>query len=251
MSVEVKDGMFKVFSKPSTMVEKSHHMCPGCGEPIATRLIAQAIEELDIQTRAICTAGIGCYTGMPSTLDIDVVQALHGRAPSVATGVKRTLPESVVFCLQGDGDMVSEGLQEVVHAAARGENFTIVLLNNAGFGETGGHLTATSVPGQRTKSSMMGRNKEMHGMPIRMAELIAPLEGVAYAARGAVHTPAAIGKTKRYLKKAFQSQLDNKGFSFVEILTMCPSGWFIEPEEGPQWLQDKMVPYYPLEEFKT
>src|SRR5438876_2202853 len=155
MSVEVVDGMIKVFSRPDVMVDRAHHMCPGCGEPIAIRLIAQAIDELGLEERAICVAGIGCYTAMPPSLDVDMVQALHGRAPSVATGVKRMRPDTAVFALQGDGDLVSEGLQEAIHCAARGENFTIVLLNNAGFGETGGHMTTTSVLGQRTKSSMM------------------------------------------------------------------------------------------------
>jgi 2-oxoglutarate ferredoxin oxidoreductase subunit beta len=240
----------KVFDKPDLLLTTSHNLCPGCGEPVALRTILELIQEMELRARTICVCGIGCYTAFPGIIDIDVQQALHGRAPSVATGVKRVLPDSFVFTLQGDGDMVSEGLQEVIHTAARGEKVTAVLLNNGVFGETGGHMTATSVIGQHTKTSVGGRSIEKHGHPIQISELIAPLDGVAYVARGAMHTAAAIKWTKQCLRDAFQSQLDGKGFSLVEILTMCPTDWFVPPEAGPEWLEDKLKAVYPLRVIK-
>jgi len=175
------------------------------------------------------------------TTDLDLVQALHGRAPSVATGVKRMRPDAIVFTLQGDGDMVNEGLQEIIHSAARGERFTAVLLNNGVFGETGGHMTTTSVLGQRTKTTMdTGRVAERHGYPIKIADLLAQVDGAAYVARGAMHTPAAIAWTKRILREAFAVQLAGTGFSFVEILTMCPTGWFIDTQEAPGYLSEHL-----------
>ena len=185
-------------------------------------------------------AGIGCYTAFTSTVDVDLVQALHGRAPSVATGAKRMRPDAVVFTLQGDGDMVNEGLQEVLHTAARGEKVTCILLNNGVFGETGGHMTATSVLGQRTKNSLDGRDAEYHGYPILIGDLIARLQGAAYVARGSVHNAGAVARTKKMFRRAFESQLRGEGFTFVEVLTMCPTGWFIETQESPGYLQEQL-----------
>ncbi len=244
-------GMRKVAAKPDLLLSTQHSLCPGCGEPLALRTILEVIAELDLRDRTICVGGIGCYTAFPSLIDIDVMQALHGRAPSVATGVKRVRPDAFVFTLQGDGDMVSEGLQEVVHCAARGECVTAVLLNNGVFGETGGHMTATSVLGQRTKTTMGGRDKDRHGHPIRISELLAQLDGAAYIARGGMHTAAAIMWTKQIVRDAFRTQLDGKGFSMVEILTMCPTDWFVEPEKGPQWLSENLEATYPLKVIKA
>jgi 2-oxoglutarate ferredoxin oxidoreductase subunit beta len=213
-----------------------HDLCPGCGEPVALRAILEAIEDLELERRAIGVIGIGCYTALTSMIDLDLVQALHGRAPSLATGAKRMQPDKLYFTLQGDGDMVNEGLQEVIHTAARGENVTCILLNNGVFGETGGHMTATTVLGQRTKNSLEGRDAAYHGHPILIGDLLAGLGGTSYAARGSVHDAAGIAKTKRYLKTAFESQMRGEGFSFVEILTMCPTGWFIPTAEGPDYL---------------
>ena len=212
-------------------------MCPGCGEPLAVRQFLETIEELDVAQRAIAVAGIGCYTSFSGTMDVDLVQALHGRAPSVATGVKRMLPDALVFTLQGDGDMVNEGLQEVIHTAARGENVTCILLNNGVFGETGGHMTATSVIGQRTKNSLDGRDAEYHGYPILIGDLIAQLQGAAYVARGSVHNAGRVARTRKMFKRAFETQLRGEGFSFVEVLTMCPTGWFIPTADGPGYMQ--------------
>ena len=181
--------------KPELLLTPEHHLCPGCGEPLALRCLLDSISELGVTTRTVGVVGIGCYTAFSMSLDVDLVQALHGRAPSVATGLKRVHPDSIVFTLQGDGDMVNEGLQEVFHTSARGEGITCILLNNGVFGETGGHMTATSVIGQRTKSSLDGRDAEYHGYPILIGDLIARLQGAAYVARGSVHNEGAVART--------------------------------------------------------
>ena len=217
-----------------------HHLCPGCGEPIAIRSMVEAVSELELVQRTIAVFGIGCYTAFSNTLDVEVLQALHGRAPSLATGVKRAKPGTIVFTVQGDGDMVNEGLQEVVHAAARGENITCFMVNNGVFGETGGHMTATTVVGQRTKNTLDGRDAEQHGHPIRLANLLAEVDGAAYVARGAVNNAGNVARTKRMILDAFETQRAGRGFSFVEILTMCPTGWFIETQEAPAYLADNL-----------
>ncbi len=246
------EGVHKVGDlKPSLLLSEQHGMCPGCGEPLALRLLLETLTELELAQRTIAVAGIGCYTSFSVTMDLDLVQALHGRAPSVATGVKRMLPDSVVFTLQGDGDMVNEGLQEVIHTAARGESVTGVLLNNGVFGETGGHMTSTSVIGQRTKNTLEGRDAEYHGYPIRIGDLLAQLEGAAYVARGSVHSAGAVAKTKKMMRKAFESQLRGEGFSFVEILTMCPTGWFIPTAEGPDYMDDTLGRVHTMGELKA
>jgi len=227
-----------------------HDLCPGCGEPVALRAILDAVESLSLQQRTIGVVGIGCYTALTSLIDLDLVQALHGRAPSVATGAKRMRPETLLFTLQGDGDMVNEGLQEVIHTAARGERVTCILLNNGVFGETGGHMTATTVLGQRTKNTLDGRDAGYHGHPILIADLLARLAGTAYVARGSVHDAAGVARTRRYLVAAFESQLRGEGFSFVEILTMCPTGWFVPTAEGPGYLDGVLAPVHRVGELK-
>jgi 2-oxoglutarate/2-oxoacid ferredoxin oxidoreductase subunit beta len=226
---------------PALIDVGEHHLCPGCGEPIAMRSALEVIEQLDVVQRTIAVFGIGCYTAFSNNLDVEVLQALHGRAPSLATGVKRAKPGSVVFTVQGDGDMVNEGLQEVIHAAARGERITCIMLNNGVFGETGGHLTATTVLGQRTKNTLDGRDAELHGYPILLSNLIAQLEGAAFVARCAVNNAGNVSRTRKTLQRAFETQLSGAGFSFVEILTMCPTGWFIETDEAPEYLADNLA----------
>ena len=226
-------------------------MCPGCGEPLALRSFLETLVELDVAQRSVAVMGIGCYTSFSMTMDVDLVQALHGRAPSVATGLKRMRPDSVVFTLQGDGDMVNEGLQEVLHTAARGERVTCILLNNGVFGETGGHMTATTVIGQRTKNSLDGRDAEYHGYPILIGDLISRLEGATYVARGSVHNAGAVARTKRMIRRAFETQLEGGGFSFVEVLTMCPTGWFIPTGEGPDYLDQTMGEVHVMGELKV
>jgi 2-oxoglutarate ferredoxin oxidoreductase subunit beta len=237
--------------KPDLLLTQEHHMCPGCGEPLVLRLFLEAIEELGLATRSIAVVGIGCYTSFSGSMDVDLVQALHGRAPSVATGVKRMLPESIVFTLQGDGDMVNEGLQEVIHTAARGEKVTCILLNNGVFGETGGHMTATSVIGQRTKNTLDGRDADYHGYPILIGDLIAQLEGASYVARGSVHNAGAVARTKKMFRRAFETQARGDGFTFVEVLTMCPTGWFIPTVEGPDYLHDTLGEVHIMGELKA
>ncbi|MEO6468094.1 MAG: thiamine pyrophosphate-dependent enzyme [Acidimicrobiia bacterium] len=236
---------------PELLLTQEHHMCPGCGEPLALRGYLEAISELGLASRAIAVAGIGCYTSFSMTMDIDLVQALHGRAPSVATGVKRMRPDSIVFTIQGDGDMVNEGLQEVLHTAARGENVTCILLNNGVFGETGGHMTSTTVLGQRTKSSLDGRDGTYHGYPILIGDLIAQLQGAVYVARGSVHNAGAVARTKRMFKRAFEIQDQGGGFTFVEVLTMCPTGWFIPTLEGPEYMTETLGEVHIMGELKV
>jgi 2-oxoglutarate ferredoxin oxidoreductase subunit beta len=237
--------------KPELLLTQEHHMCPGCGEPLALRGYLETITELGLGQKTIAVAGIGCFTSFSMSTDLDLVQALHGRAPSVATGVKRMKPDSIVFTFQGDGDMVNEGLQEVLHTAARGENITCILLNNGVFGETGGHMTATSVLGQRTKNTLEGRDSSYHGFPILIGDLIARLEGAAYVARGSVHNAGAVARTKRMFRRAFETQVRGEGFSFVEVLTMCPTGWFIPTQEGPGYMNETLGEVHIMGELKV
>ena len=247
----VTDGLDKVAAKPELLLSTKHSLCPGCGEPLALRAILELIAELGLRDRTICVCGIGCYTAFPAIVDVDVLQALHGRAPSVATGAKRVLPDRFVVTLQGDGDMVNEGLQEVLHTAARGERVTCILLNNGVFGETGGHMTATSVLGQRTKNSLDGRDASYHGYPILIGDLIAQLQGAAYVARGSVHNAGAVARTRKMFRRAFETQLRGEGFTFVEVLTMCPTGWFIPTSEGPQYMQETLGEVHIMGELKV
>ena len=226
---------------PTLVNQRQHDLCPGCGEPIAIRSLLETVEQLGVTKRSIAVMGIGCYTAFSSAMDIEVLQALHGRAPSLATGVKRMRPDTVVVTIQGDGDMVNEGLQEVLHSAARGENITCLMLNNGVFGETGGHMTATTVLGQRTKNSLDGRDPERHGYPISLAELVAGLAGTAFVARGAVSSAGEVARTRRMLQRAIEVQVARAGFGLVEILTMCPTGWFIDTTEAPAYLTDTLA----------
>ena len=231
---------------PSLILPGAHKLCAGCGEPAAMRSVVEIIDELGLTNRAVGVFGIGCYTAFSPGMDVEVLQALHGRAPSLATGLKRARPNTIVFTVQGDGDMVNEGLQEVIHTAARGEGVTCIMLNNGVFGETGGHMTATTVIGQRTKNSLEGRSAKKHGYPIRMAEMLAPLEGVAYVARGATNNAGNVFRTRKMLESAFRAQDQGLGFSMVEILTMCPTGWFIATGDAPDYLTDKMASYHKI-----
>lgn len=235
----------KLVNKPPELLLKGeHHLCPGCGEPVAYKALLEVLQEMALRDTAICVMGIGCYTAFAPLIDVDVVQALHGRAPSVATGAKRMLPDRVVFTVQGDGDMASEGLQEAIHAAARGERITCFVFNNAVFGETGGHMTAATLEGQRTKTSLQGRDPETQGHPIKLAELLATLPGAAFVARGSVGNPGAVMRTRNLVRKALQAQIDGAGFTMVEILTMCPTFWFTKPEDGPDFIHDRLSKFY-------
>ncbi|MCB5164710.1 thiamine pyrophosphate-dependent enzyme [Streptomyces bambusae] len=221
---------------PELISVGAHQLCPGCGEPMAIRAVAEAVAELGLTRSCIAVFGIGCSTAFSNNLDIEVVQALHGRAPSVATGITRMRPDVTALTVQGDGDMVNEGLQEVLHAAARGERITCFMLNNGVFGETGGQMTATTVLGQRTKNSPEGRDARHHGHPIRLADLVATLDGAVYVARGAVDTAVNVQRTKRMVLKALQAQ--KRGFALVEVLTMCPTGWAVDTTRSARYMAD-------------
>jgi len=233
------------------MVGENHHLCPGCGHPAATRIFLEALAEAGLSGRAVGCIGHGCYTTMLRVSDIEWIQTLHGRAPATATGVKRVRPDLGVFSVQGDGDMGMEGLHEIFHAAARGERITAIMLNNGVFGDTGGQMTASTVLGQTTKTTREGRNAEDHGSPIPIPELIAQLSGVAYVARGAVNTPGNIAKTKKFLRRAMEVQMSGEGFSFVEVLTMCPTHWMVPSGETPQYVEDTFAATFPIGELKT
>lgn len=231
-------------------ISGEHHLCPGCGHPVAWRLMLEAISELGLQRRAIGVVGHGCYTNIVSLADIDFLQCLHGRAPAVATGVKRVQPDAAVFTIQGDGDVASEGLAEVLHAAARAERITTIMLNNGVFGDTGGQMTAASVVGQRTKTSLDGRDPGDHGYPVPVAELVAALPGAVYVARGAVNNAGSIAMTKRYIKRAFELSAGGEGFTFVEVLTMCPTGWFLPTSQGPDYIEETFEKTFPIGALK-
>ena len=235
--------------KPKLLQSSEHELCPGCGHAPAFRVVLDVIEELGL--KPVLLAGHGCYTQLMMQSDLDSLQCLHGRAPAAATGVKRMLPDTPVITLQGDGDMVTEGLHEILHAAARGENFTALLFNNGVFGDTGGHLTATTVVGQRTKTSLEGRDPALHGHPIDIGRLLANVDGASYVARGAVNAPGMIARTKRMVRRALELQVAGAGFTFVEVLTMCPTGWFVSTPDGPEYLEEALMANFGIGELKA
>ncbi len=237
--------------RPRLMVEDEHHLCPGCGHPLAWRLIAEVLGDLALEKRAISTIGHGCYNALMPMSDFEILQSLHGRAPSTATGIKRMLPDAFVFSIQGDGDMANEGLQEVLHTAARGELITSIMLNNGVFGDTGGQMTVATAVGQRSKTSLAGRDAVRHGGPVPVARLVADLDGAAYVARGSVTSPGSIAHTKKMLRAAFETQAERRGFGFVEILTMCPTGWVVGAREGPDYLEESLASAYPVGVLKS
>lgn len=239
-----------VYEKSKVLTDATLNYCPGCTHGIAHKLVAETIEELDVQGKTIGVAPVGCSVLAYEFFDFDVVQAPHGRAPAVATGIKRARPENVVFTYQGDGDLAAIGTAETVHAAMRGENIVIIFINNAIYGMTGGQLAPTSLSGQVTQTSPYGRDTDSAGFPIRVCEMLSTLEGVTYAERVSLHSIHHIRKAKAAIKKAFQNQLDKKGFSIVELLSTCPTNWGVTPVNALDWLEEKMLPYYPLGVYK-
>jgi 2-oxoglutarate ferredoxin oxidoreductase subunit beta len=234
--------------KPNLLQSSEHELCPGCGHSVAFRVLLEVVEAMGL--KPVLLAGHGCYTQLMMQSDLDSLQCLHGRAPAAATGVKRMLPDTPVITLQGDGDMVTEGLHEILHAAARGENVTALLFNNGVFGDTGGHLTATTVIGQRTKTSLEGRDPARHGYPIDLGRLLTQIDGAVYVARGAVNSAGMVARTKRMVHRALELQVRGAGFTFVEVLTMCPTGWFVPTPEGPQYLEEAMMAKFGIGELK-
>jgi 2-oxoglutarate ferredoxin oxidoreductase subunit beta len=238
------------FKRPSSLVDKPTHYCPGCLHGIVHRLIAEVIDELDISGNAIGVFPVGCGVFGYWYFDCDCVSAPHGRAPAVATGVKRARPDRVVFSYQGDGDMMAIGTAEAIHAANRGENITSVFINNAIYGMTGGQMAPTTMPGQKTQTSPFGRRTELEGFPFKTAELFANLDGVALSARVSVHDPKHIREAKAVFKKAFEMQLQGAGYGMIEVLTNCPTNWGMSAVDSVEWLKKEMLPFYPVGIFK-
>lgn len=243
--------MKTVFKRPKAMTDKQMHYCPGCTHGVIHRLAAEVIDEMGIQESTIAIAPVGCAVFAYEYWDVDCHQAAHGRAPAVATGIKRVHPENTVFTYQGDGDLAAIGTAEVVHAAARGEKITVLFVNNAIYGMTGGQMAPTTLVGQKSTTSPFGRDENHVGYPVRITEMLSVLDGVSYAARVSVHNPANIIKTKKAIRKAFEVQKNREGFSIVEILSTCPTNWGLPPVESLKWLEKNMIPYFPLGEFKV
>lgn len=235
-----------VFDKPEAMLDVQMHYCPGCTHGIIHRLVAEAIDELGVLDRTIGVAPVGCSVLAYNYFACDMHEAAHGRAPAVATGIKRAHPNSVVFTYQGDGDLAAIGTAETVHIATRGENVTTIFVNNCIYGMTGGQMAPTTLPGQVTETSPYGRDVKLAGNPIRVSEMLATLDGPAYIERVAVNNVPNVLKAKKAIKKAFQYQLEGRGFTLVEVLSTCPTNWGLSPQESMKWLENNMMPYYPL-----
>ena len=239
-----------VFKKPESLCDVSLHYCPGCTHGIVHRLVAEVIDELGIEGKTVGVAPVGCSVMAYDYFACDMIEAAHGRAPAVATGVKRALPENVVFTYQGDGDLASIGMAETVHAAARNENITVIFINNAIYGMTGGQMAPTSLPGQVTQTSPYGRDTSHCGFPIRVCELLSELDGPEYLERVTVNNVKNVKNAKKAIKKAFENQIAGKGFSLVEVLSSCPTNWGMIPKKALEWIDEKMIPYYPLGVYK-
>jgi 2-oxoglutarate ferredoxin oxidoreductase subunit beta len=240
-----------VFAKPEALEDTQTHYCPGCTHGIIHRLIAEVIDELGIRERTVGIAPVGCAVLAYHYFNFDMAEAAHGRAPAVATGMKRVTPENVIFTYQGDGDLAAIGTAEIVHAANRGENVTVVFVNNAVFGMTGGQMAPTTLPGQVTTSTPTGRDVKVAGYPIKIAELLSQTTGAAYIARRTVTQPKYIRSCKKAIKTAFKTQLEGLGFSLVEVLSTCSTNWGMSPIEALKWLEENMIPYYPLGDYKV
>lgn len=239
-----------VFDKPKALTDAPLHYCPGCTHGIIHRLVAEAIDELGIEGKTIGVAPVGCAVMAYDYFACDMVEAAHGRAPAVATGIKRADPSKIVFTYQGDGDLASIGTAETVHSATRNENITVIFVNNAIYGMTGGQMAPTSLPGQITQTSPYGRDTNHCGFPVRVCEMLSELEGPEYLERVAVNNVKNIKKAKAAIKKAFENQINGKGFSLVEVVSTCPTNWGLTPKDALKWLEDNMLPYYPLGVYK-
>jgi 2-oxoglutarate ferredoxin oxidoreductase subunit beta len=240
-----------VYQRPESLADVATHYCPGCTHGVAHRLIAEVLDEIGVRERTVGVAPVGCSVFAYNYFDCDFVEAAHGRAPAMATGVKRVLPDRIVFTYQGDGDLASIGMAEIMHAAARGENITVIFINNAIYGMTGGQMAPTTLPGQKTTSSPLGRDVEQMGFPIRMAEVLSKMDGSGYIVRRSLHDPKNIRLAKKAIRLAFEAQMRGLGFSMVELLSTCPTNWGLQPIEALRWLEEHMLPVYPLEDFKV
>ena len=242
--------MAVVFEKTKALTDVPFHYCPGCTHGIVHRLVAEVLEELGVVGQSVGVASVGCSVFSYNYFNCDMVQAAHGRAPAVATGIKRAVPENVVFTYQGDGDLAAIGMAETVHAATRGENITVIFINNAIYGMTGGQMAPTSLPGQITQTSPYGRDTSTAGHPIRVCELLSTLSGTALAQRVTVDSVKNVNIAKKAIKKGFQNQIDKKGYSIIEVVSTCPTNWGLTPEESMNWLRENMLEYYPLGVYK-
>jgi 2-oxoglutarate ferredoxin oxidoreductase subunit beta len=240
-----------VYQRPAGFTDITTHYCPGCTHGVAHRLIAEVLEEMGELGHTIGVAPVGCSVFAYNYFDFDFVEAPHGRAPAMATGIKRTLPDKIVFTYQGDGDLASIGMGEIVAAAARGEQITTIFINNTNYGMTGGQMAPTTLPGQKTTSSPLGRDVERQGYPIRTAELLSSLEGAAYVARRSLHDARNIRLAKKAIRTAFEIQRQGLGFSMVELLSICPTNWGLTPADSRVWLAEHMLPYYPVGDYKV
>lgn len=243
--------MKQLFGRPQGLTDVLQRYCPGCGHGIVHRIIGDLLVKLDIRERAVGIAPVGCSVFADEYFNCDMIQPPHGRGPAVSTGIKRARPGCIVFSYQGDGDLAAIGTAEIVHAAARNENITIIFINNAIFGMTGGQLAPTTLPGMRSTTSVQGRDIKKQGYPIKVCELLAGLDGPYYLVRTAVNTPKNVITTEKALKTAFVNQIENKGFSMVEILSMCPTNWGLTPIQSKKWIDDTMMKYYPLGEYRN
>ena len=242
--------MAVVFEKTKALTDVPFHYCPGCTHGIVHRLVAEVLEELGVVGQTVGVASVGCSVFSYNYFNCDMVQAAHGRAPAVATGIKRAVPENVVFTYQGDGDLAAIGMAETVHAATRGENITVIFINNAIYGMTGGQMAPTSLPGQITQTSPYGRDTATAGHPIRVCELLSTLSGTALAQRVTVDSVKNVNIAKKAIKKGFQNQIDKKGYSIIEVVSTCPTNWGLTPKKALEWVDEKMIPYYPLGVYK-
>jgi 2-oxoglutarate ferredoxin oxidoreductase subunit beta len=239
-----------VFDKPKSLTDAPLHYCPGCTHGIIHRLVAEAIDELGIEGKTIGVAPVGCAVMAYDYFACDMVEAAHGRAPAVATGIKRANPENIVFTYQGDGDLASIGTAETVHSATRNENITVIFVNNAIYGMTGGQMAPTSLPGQVTQTSPYGRDTSLCGFPVKICEMLSQLDGPEYLARVAVNNVKNVKNAKAAIKKAFENQVNGKGFSLVEVISSCPTNWGMTPKDALLWIDENMIPYYPLGVYK-
>lgn len=242
--------MKKLFKKPDALTDAPMHYCPGCGHGIVHRLLAEAIDEFGLREKTVGIAPVGCAVFAYNYFNVDMIEAPHGRAPAVATGLKRVLPDNFIFSYQGDGDLAAIGTAETVHAANRGENITVIFINNAIYGMTGGQMAPTTVLNQKTTTTPYGRQSVLHGFPVKVCELLSSIEGVAFLERVTITSPAGVLKAKKAINRAVETQIEKKGFSLVEVLSQCPTNWKMKPVEALEWIDREMTKTFPLGNFK-
>ncbi|GHT72608.1 2-oxoglutarate oxidoreductase [Bacteroidia bacterium] len=251
MDNEIVKKENQVYGRSPLLLDVPMHYCPGCSHGTVHKILAEVLQDLDIQDKAVGISPVGCAVLLYNYIDIDWAEAAHGRAPAVATGIKRVNPKLHVFTYQGDGDLAAIGTGEIIHACNRGENITVIFINNAIYGMTGGQMAPTTLEGMKTATTPYGRRLDIHGYPFKVSEMMAQLQGTGYVTRQAVHTPAAVRQTRKALKKCFEDSYAGKGTSFIEIVSTCNSGWKMSPTDANKWLIDNMLPVYPLGDLKT